>query len=158
VSLALAAAGRWEDSSLVHRETFLPPLLDTALCHRDLSPPQVSALSSLLDQLSVELLVGIVDEARAQRVGFDLQGLIEDLAREELLRFGRGARQQVNEKLRSLPANSAHGSWLDRLLQAAAFHQKERPGQASRRAEEEYQRSLQEATEALTGQRVASSR
>ena len=38
VSLALAAAARWEDSSLVHRETFLPPLLETALHRRDLSP------------------------------------------------------------------------------------------------------------------------
>jgi len=128
LGLALAAAARWEDSRLVHRETFLPPLLDTALHRRDLSPTQVAALSSLLDQLSVELMGRIVDEARVQRVGFDLQRLIEDLAREELLRFGRGARQQVHEKLRSLPANSASGFWLDRLLQAAAFHQKERPG------------------------------
>ena len=147
LGLALAAAARWEDSSLVHRETFLPPLLDTALHRQDLSPTQVAALSSLLDHLSVELMVRIVDEARVQRVGFALQGLIEDLAREELLRFGRGARQQVNEKLSSLPANSAPGFWLDRLLQAAAFHQKERPGQASRRAEEEYQRSPEEAVE-----------
>jgi hypothetical protein len=149
LGLALAAAARWEDSNLVHRETFLPPLLETAMHRRDLSPTQIAALSSLLDQLSVELMVRIVDEARVQRVGLDLQVLIEDLAREELLRFGRGARQQVNEKLSSLPANSAPGFWLDRLLQAAAFHQKERPGQASRRAEEEYQRSPEEATEGL---------
>jgi hypothetical protein len=147
VCLALAAAARWEDSSLVHRETFLPPLLETALHRRDLSPTQVAALSSLLDQLSVELMVRIVDEARVQRVGFDMQGLIEDLAREELLRFGRGARQQVNEKLSSLPAKSAPGFWLDRLLQAAAFHQKERPGQASRLAKKEYRRSPEEAAE-----------
>jgi hypothetical protein len=75
------------------------------------------------------------------------QGLIEDLAREELLRFGQGTRHQVSEKLRSLPVSSAPGFWLDRLLQAAAFHQKERPGQASRRAGEEYQRSPEEAAE-----------
>ena len=147
VCLALAAAARWEDSSLVHRETFLPPLLETALHRRDLSPTQVAALSPLLDQLSVELMDRIVDEAHVQSVGFDLQGLIEDLARGEVLRFGRGARQQVNEQLRSLPANSAPGFWLDRLLQAAAFHQKERPGQASRRAEGEDQGSPEEDTE-----------
>ena len=36
VCLALAAAARWEDSSLVDRATFLPPLLETALHRQDL--------------------------------------------------------------------------------------------------------------------------
>jgi hypothetical protein len=49
VCLALAATARWEDKSLVYRATFLPPLFETALHRRDLSPIQVAALSSLLD-------------------------------------------------------------------------------------------------------------
>ncbi len=44
ICLALAAAARWEDSSIVHCEIFLPPLLETALSRHELSPTQVSAL------------------------------------------------------------------------------------------------------------------
>jgi hypothetical protein len=147
VCLALAVIAQWEDKSLVHRATSLPPLFETALHRRDLSPIQVAALSSLLDLLSAELMVRVVDEARKQRVGGDLPGLTEALAREEVLRFGRGTRQQINEKLRSLLANSAPGFWLDRLLQATAFHQKRKSGQPSPQAEEGSQRYPEEVTE-----------
>ena len=138
VCLALAAIARWEDSGVVRRSTFLPSLLKTALSCNALSPAQVSCLSALLDQFSVELINRIIEEARRQRSGPDLRMLAEDLAREELLRFGRGTRQQVNERLTSLHTNSAPGFWLDRLAQAVAFHQMERSGRTSQRAEKEY--------------------
>jgi hypothetical protein len=96
-----------------------------------LSPTQVVAFSSLLDQLSVDLIVRIVEEASGQRGGLDLRALTEDLAREELLRFGRGTRQQVSEKLRSLLTKSGPGFWLNRLVQVTMFHQVERPGHIS---------------------------
>jgi hypothetical protein len=136
VCFALAAAARWEDSSIVDCGTFLPAVLETALSRRELSPTQVSALSSLLDQLSVELIVRIVEEASEQRGGLDLKALTEELAREELLRFGRGTRQQVSEQLSSLLTESVPGFWLDRLVQATRFHQVERPGRTSSPSEE----------------------
>ena len=145
VCFALAAAARWEDSSIVDCGTFLPPVLETALCRRELSPTQVAALSSLLDQLSVELIVRIIEEASEQRGGFDLKALTEDLAREELLRFGRGARQQVSEKLSSLLTKSGPGFWLDRLVQATRFHQVERPGRTSSPSEEKQSSHRDEA-------------
>jgi hypothetical protein len=145
VCLALAATARWEDSSIVDHTTFLPPILEKALCRRQLSPTQVSALSSLLDQLSVELIVRTIEQASEQREGFDLQALTEDLAREELLRFGRGARQQVSAKLTSLLTESGPGFWLDRLVRATTFHQLERPGRASPPHEEEGWRRRDEA-------------
>jgi hypothetical protein len=136
VCLALAAAARWEDLNIVDCDTFLPPVLETALSRRELSPTQVSALSALLDQLSVDLIVRIIEEASEQRGGLDLKALIEELAREELLRFGRGTRQQVNEKLRSLLTKSDPGFWLDRLTQATRFYQVERLGRTSSPSEE----------------------
>jgi hypothetical protein len=131
VGLALAATARLEDSNIVDCSTFLPAVLETALYRRELSPTQVAALSSLLDRLSVDLIVRIVEEASGQRGGLDLKALTEDLAREELLRFGRGTQQQVSEKLNSLLTKSSPGFWLDRLVQATMFHQVERPGRAS---------------------------
>jgi hypothetical protein len=131
VCLALAAAARWEDSSIVHRSTFVPSILKTALSRHELSPAQVSALLPLVDQLDGELLIGIIEEASRQKSGPDLKSLAEEVAREELLRFGRGTRQEVSEKLSSLLTKSSPGFWLDRLVRATAFHQIERPGRVS---------------------------
>ena len=131
VCLALAAAGRWEDTSIVHRSIFLPSILKTALSRHELSPAQASALLALLDQVSFELIICIVEEANRQKGRLDLKTLAEELAREELLRFGRGARQEVSEKLSSLLTKDAPGFWLDRLGQATTFHQSERPGRVS---------------------------
>ena len=137
VCLALTAVARWEDSSIVDCATFLPSVLEIALCRRELSPTQVAARSSLLDRLSVDLIIRIVEEASGQRGGLDLKALAEDLAREELLRFGRGTQQQVSEKLSSLLTKSSPGFWLDRLVQATIFHQVERPGRVSAPREKE---------------------
>lgn len=145
VCLALAATARWEDSSIVDHTTFLPPILEKALHRRQLSPTQVSALSSLLDQFSVELMVRIIEQASEQREGLGLQALTEDLAWEELLRFGRGARQQVSAKLTSLLTKCGPGFWLDRLVRATSFQQLERPGRASPPHEEEGWRRRDEA-------------
>ena len=131
VCLALAATARWEDSSIVDCATFLPPLLETALGRRELSPTQVVALLSLLDQFSVDLVVRIIEEAHERRGGLDLKALTEELAREELLRFGRGTRPQVSEKLSALVGQSSSGFWLNRLVQATRFHQIERSGRPS---------------------------
>jgi hypothetical protein len=122
VCLALAATGRWEDSNIVDRATCLPPILETALSRRDLSPTQVCALSSLLDQLSKELIIRIARAAREQRESLDPKALCEELAREELLRFGRGTRPKVSGELSLLlAAGDGPGFWLDQLVRATTF-------------------------------------
>jgi hypothetical protein len=136
VCFALAATARWEDSNIVYGTTLLPPILTTALRRRELSPTQVIALSSLLDRLSVELTVQIAEEAAGQSNNLDPKALIEALACEELLRFGRGMRPQVSEKLGVLLSQHRSGFWLDRLVQATAFHQVERPSRTPARCEE----------------------
>jgi hypothetical protein len=141
ICLALAAAARWEDSSIVDYETFLPPLLDTGLSSHELSPIQVSALSPLLDRLSVKLTMHIIEEASRQQGDLELKALAEELAKDEVLRFGRGVRREVSEKLISLLARCTPGFWLDRLVRATAFHQIERPVRASSPREEERLRS-----------------
>ena len=137
ICLALAAAARWEDSSIVDCDTFLPPLLDTGLSRHELSPVQVSALSPLLDRLSVKLTMHIIEEASRQQGDLELKALAEELAKDEVLRFGQGIRREVSEKLSSLLARCAPGFWLDRLVRATAFHHIERPVRASSPREEE---------------------
>lgn len=138
--LALAAVARWEDSGLIGRETLLPPILETAVVRRELSPVQVLALSSLLDTFSTELVARIVEEANEQRSLLDVQALQEDLAKEELLRFGHGSRQVVSDALRSIPTNSDTSFWFNQLMKASAFHRVERPRPpSSTRADQPWQ-------------------
>jgi hypothetical protein len=125
VCLALATAARWEDSSIVDRAALLPGILEIGLQRRELSPVQVVALSSLLDQLSVDLIARIIGEASEQR-GLVSEALAEELAREELWRFGREARAQVSERLSSLVAHDSLSFWVNRLAQTTAFQNVER--------------------------------
>lgn len=131
VSLAFAAVARWEDEGLARRHTLLPHILETALACRTLSPMQASALLSLLDGVSVDLINHIIEEANSQRNQLDVKIFAEDLAREELVRFGQGTRQEVIESLRFVLMNKSSGFWLDRLLKATAFHGAKRPSQTT---------------------------
>ena len=79
----------------------------------------------------------IIEEAGRQQGDFELRPLAEELAKDELLRLGRGARREVSEKLTSLFTKCAPGFWLDRLVRATAFHHLERPIRASSPGEQE---------------------
>lgn len=136
VSAALATAARWDDSSLVDRATFLPSLLETALLHHSITPEQISALSPLLDQLSVELISQIVDETIAQRTNPNHEILAEHLAREEILRFGKGSRTIVTEKLRLLNEGTL-GFWMKQLACSTAFLQATKTNQEFVSSDEE---------------------
>jgi hypothetical protein len=128
---ALAAVGRWDDANIVGWPTFLPPLLETGLVRHEIPSQQVVALLPLLDKLSNELIGHMVTEANARKGDSDLNTLSEELAKEELLRFGHGIRKGVLEKLNSLSINGKPGLWLGRLLQATRFHQVDTPNQLS---------------------------
>lgn len=143
IGIALAATARWEDSNIVDRASFLPSILEAALSRHELSPVQVSGLSPLLDEFSVDLIGRIVDEAIRQKNDFDPKALAEELAQEELLWFGQGIRQQVCEKLKLLPIKDGPGFWMDRLARATTFHQVVRPSRAPFTSEREKARHYQ---------------
>jgi hypothetical protein len=125
VCVALAAAGRWEDSAIVGRATFLPPILKTALSRRELSGAQIASLSPLLDDLGIELLDRVLAAAKNEAGSTNVKALSEELAREELLRFGQGRREGVCDKLGSLQLGDEPNYWLGRLQEATAFHKRQ---------------------------------
>lgn len=135
VCVALAATGRWEDEKIVDRATFLPPVLETALARRELSAAQVTAFFPLLDNVHIELLDRLLTAAKAEGDRLDLNSFSEEIAREELLRFGQGGRKQVGEKLSSLRATGDDGFWVSRLVGATDFH-KANEGAQSNSSEE----------------------
>lgn len=118
---ALAATARWEDTGLVGRSSLLPSVLETGLSSRDMSSVQVIALLPLLDHLSIDLGVHLVEAAKQQ--GMNVQLVAEELAQDELLRFGRGTRPQIYEKLKFLQSGKDSSFWIAQLELATAFHQ-----------------------------------
>ena len=125
--LALAAAARWEDENIIRRDTFFPPLLETTLTRKEFSPARVLALSPLLDDFSEELINKVVNEIGNQQSIFSVKAISEHIAREELLRFGKGNRPLISEKINSLLIKGDIGFWVDQLTQATIFHDKEKP-------------------------------
>jgi hypothetical protein len=102
-----------------------------------MSPSQIAALSPLLEDFSVELIDQLVKEASAQSDVFKPDILLEELAQEELLRFGRGRRIRVCEVLHSHRTNAETGFWINQLVDATAFHQIERSIQSKAKQEEQ---------------------
>lgn len=121
MSLALSVAARWEDLDIVRRWRFLPPVLETALLKHDMTPSQTSALSPLLDEFSSDLTNLIVDQAIKTNRAVNNFALVECLARDELLRFGKGTRPEVSEKISLLQKQNKPGFWMDKLTQTTTF-------------------------------------
>ncbi|GAB6154761.1 ATP-binding protein [Desulfosporosinus burensis] len=122
VSLALATAAKWDDMNIIDKDRILPSIIQTALEIQEVSPIQVASLSFLFDQLDEELISRIVDEAERVNGNVDLQKLADHLSKEELLRFGKGCREKVCEKLSLLLKGKKTSFWLEQLKQATAFN------------------------------------
>lgn len=122
LSLALAATAKWDDSNIVKMDRLLPPILKTALIKQEMSPVQVAALSFLFDQFDEELVFQIVAEIKRNNCCMDMHKFVDHLSKEELLRFGKGCREQVCEKLSLLLDRQITSFWLDQLKQATAFN------------------------------------
>lgn len=127
--VALAATARWEDAGVAGRHRLLPTIIETALSHREMPPAWVVALSPLLDRFGLELSSKTLDVAREQEDA-ELNAVAEELAKEELLRFGFGKRPLISERLVAERADGWNTVWIDRLRRATAFHQSSIEGQS----------------------------
>jgi hypothetical protein len=121
VNIALAVTARWEDFGLVHRSQLLSEILSTALSRESLSPAQVVALMPLLRNVEEELMIPI-GRRSSELEASKRDPIIEELAWEELLRFGQGARGSVVAELVKA-SRTGSGVRLDQLKEAAAFRQ-----------------------------------
>ncbi|GAP13240.1 hypothetical protein LARV_00991 [Longilinea arvoryzae] len=124
---SLAITARWDDENIAHKESLLPAILEAALSLNTVSPTQVSSLSPLLDEIDEELICQVIDK---QGNGKDKQNnnvFTENIARDELLWFGRGTRSKFVDKLISVPEQGGNNFWKAQLIKATEFHQKEKP-------------------------------
>lgn len=132
VSFALAATARWDDANVVDYHSFLPPIIETALADQEVSPTHVTALTTLLNKFGSELSSRVIETAKKQH-GLSLKALAEELAKDELLRFGSGTRPEICDKLKSLQMDDGPNYWIDQLVCATAFHRTVRQDVEERR-------------------------
>ena len=121
MSHALAAVARWEDADLADRHDTLPRVIVTGASRRDLPASHAAALLCLLERADEEVFERITFAANTVESSL-LSGLVEELAYDELLRFGRGTRAGVTAALQALMGATPEGKWLRQLAEATAFH------------------------------------
>lgn len=124
--LSLAVTARWDDENISHIDSLLPAILEAALSLNTVSPTQVSSFSPLLNEFDEELVCQVIDKISS---GKDKHNnvFIENIARDELLWFGKGTRARIVDKIVSISAQDENGFWKTRLIKASEFHQKEKP-------------------------------
>ncbi len=130
VSIALAAVSRWDDAGLVGHKTMLPSVLFTGIESGVLSSTQTCGLLAFLDVVGTTLILQIMKTATGQQAENDLIRIAENLAREELLRFGRGTRPEVTEALSTGFSTTTREYWLSRLCGTTQFIQENKKSDA----------------------------
>ena len=126
VPFALAVVARWEDAGVVRRDDTLPTVILTALESNELSIPQSAALLCMLDRADEGLVERVAQEASAFDSATQDASALEEVARDELLRFGRGERARVAAAVQRLIGGRAPGKWVRELLNADAFQRARR--------------------------------
>lgn len=119
--VALATIARSEDMCVGDWESCLRAALGTALNEGTMNPQETAALLSLVEDPENELFAQIangLDFENAEKA----RAILDTLARDELLRFGRGQRLDVVQTLStgSLRAKET-GSWLIHLQRTSQF-------------------------------------
>jgi len=125
VSVAFAAMGRWEDSAIIDRDSVLPAISKAALNRTFLSAGQVIALMLLLRRADTDIIESIVEKISELESVAVVDLMADEVARQELLQFGKGKREKITQMLLSLPVKE-RGVWLSRLISATDF-QNEKP-------------------------------
>jgi hypothetical protein len=121
LAVALSAIARWEDTCVGDWELCLRAAIGTALNEGTVNSEEAAALFSLIDdpqeelfsQIANRLDVGDAEKARA---------ILDTLAKDELLRFGRGRRANVVRILSNTALGSKDlGPWLVHLQETSQF-------------------------------------
>jgi hypothetical protein len=119
--VALSAIARWQDSDVGEWGLCLRAALETALAEQTMSAEEVAALLPLVDDPQKELFASIVGGLNVGEVE-RARAVLDTLAKDELLRFGRGRREDI---LRILSSNQLVskdiGSWFGHLQEACRF-------------------------------------
>jgi DNA polymerase III delta prime subunit len=119
--VALSAISQWEDTRVGDWELCLEAAFEAALSERTMTPEEVAALLPLTEDPPLNLfslVVGGLDVTDVQRS----RVVLETLARDELLRFGKGRRKDVCQILRGGRAGAAGiGPWFERLENTCQF-------------------------------------
>jgi len=145
--VALASVARWEDSGVVGRQSCLPALLETALETGSMTPEAATALSPLLDSADPSLFEAIARRL-AGKSPDQTRLVLEELAKNELLRFGCGARAEPVRVLTAVGLEDKEsGPWLRHLKDATEFLERSRAKEGSNGGEHAWSKTISHPTE-----------
>jgi hypothetical protein len=117
-SLALGIASRWEDLAMLQRDRILEPAIIAGLKSGQFTAGQACALASLVDNRNSRVLVDILEAS----IGLPQKTratLINVVAWDDLLRFGKGFNDKVVKALKQLNAPSSE--WTRSLDSTVSF-------------------------------------
>jgi NACHT domain. len=120
VGVALAAVARWEDSSLIGRGHLLERVLETAHSNKNLSLLQLAAMLPLLKFPDKRFITYISDQLN-ELSDAERFAVLEELAREEVLRFEIDDKLEVADRLNSHYKGLDNQYWLAYLNQRISF-------------------------------------
>jgi hypothetical protein len=134
--VALAAIGRWQDSATKDLDPTLSALLAVCLRTDQISTELAVALLPLLQHAPNDLLQVIATKCAALSDGVRTS-VVENLARDALLGFGKVQDVILTEMLRGSGVSQGPGPWLSRLQETITFLKRDNPAQKTRRQEHE---------------------
>jgi hypothetical protein len=117
-SLTLAAASRWEDLGMLHRDRLLVPAITEARKSGEFSAGHASALLALVENHNSHSRV-VVAEAIASLPAAKWTAISETLAWDDLFRFGKGYKDDIAGALKI--AGVAVGRWGTALQATTSF-------------------------------------
>ena len=123
---SLAVTSRWDDENISRVNSFLPAVLEAALSQNTVTPSQVLSSSPVLDYFDEELVCQVLDKVGNGNDEYDKNLLIEHIAKDELLWFGKGTRSRILERIKLISGQNENSFWKTRLINATEFHQKEK--------------------------------
>src|ERR1017187_1333404 len=118
--VALAAIGRWQDSATEDLDSTLSSLLAVCLRTNQISTELAVALLPLLQHASKDLLHVIATKCAALSAGVRAS-VVEELARDAILRFDQVVDVDLDEKLCDASVSQGQGPWLGRLQKTLTF-------------------------------------
>lgn len=116
---AISLVGYWEELQLSSSHELLPPLLSTGLGYGNINTAQAISMLNFGNEIEGKLLNSIASTADQDNIN----PLVEEVSRSELLRFNSSDQKNICEKLNNLiPEQSERHYWQIKLNQSISFN------------------------------------
>ena len=115
---------RWHDEKRGYLNDFLSTLINSALSLGTMPISQIVSLLPLLEEIEEGVILGLLERVEQIEDKSQANLLIEDIAKDDLLRFGKGTRSKTVEKIKSLSTDINIEYWTSNLVSTSTYLEK----------------------------------